>query len=673
MNEENSTISTNETTFLKRISEGFTYEVYQDFQEYIFQQYRRPTLVYMVGADNSIRPCRHRGDFNRGFCKFCRLIRNEPTKPSQIHCCAKKTFEFINNAIENDNPKKGKKCEKGDWGWHVCDLGLIDLSLPIRDVDNKTILAIVNVGNGRAEGDDILKAIHKRVDEITSDKGKQDYFPNLTEEELEKKAKELHELAEKIPVISDAKKIEIKAEIQEAINLMEFISTHTLQRGMLYEGEKFIQGIGLDRVNIDINKKTLWKKLRVALEKILEYLQLDSAVVYFTEYGDYTLMDRVITIPSSLEIVDSVMFKSYEDFNSLTKRNMVALPHVSNEFSWFDIKKCFGTQAAILFARRIVGGHLILIGFGYNDIRPKTFQRAILYEAIKSKIFRFLDGSFLGITLDHLMVETGHLLGRARGKVDAGWNKLKDININVSNSEEKERLDDAMCSIEAGSMRLHLIRANFYSFREGRRQLDEKILSQETFAAIPQIIMNSKLKNELEQCKKPKEIDIVAIIEGLKKYFDQEIKYSKLSELRLIKTCDIAKIKGSEDDLKLVFLNLFSNALKFSYADTYIEIYIRKKANQCVIEFVNLGVGVASDEQKQVFLPMVKSRFIDSVKRTEGLGLGLSYCRRIIENRYNGAIILKSRKVEKPKPERSEGDNWITTVTIFLPLFDEGE
>jgi signal transduction histidine kinase len=59
------------------------------------------------------------------------------------------------------------------------------------------------------------------------------------------------------------------------------------------------------------------------------------------------------------------------------------------------------------------------------------------------------------------------------------------------------------------------------------------------------------------------------------------------------------------------------------------------------------------------------------VRRIGGLGLGLSYCRRIIEDEFKGKISLNSWEVQKPQPRRFEGDNYITKVTVKLKLIEE--
>jgi signal transduction histidine kinase len=126
-------------------------------------------------------------------------------------------------------------------------------------------------------------------------------------------------------------------------------------------------------------------------------------------------------------------------------------------------------------------------------------------------------------------------------------------------------------------------------------------------------------------------------------------------------------VRGDENLLKLVFLNLFDNAIKFGYAGTYIEISVRVTRGQCIVSFGNLGVGVPADERERVFRRLTKARWKDPVRQIEGLGLGLFFCRQVIRHQFGGRISLSSREAAVPK-RRFEGDNWKTTVTIWLPL-----
>jgi signal transduction histidine kinase len=269
----------------------------------------------------------------------------------------------------------------------------------------------------------------------------------------------------------------------------------------------------------------------------------------------------------------------------------------------------------------------------------------------------------LGLELDYLMSETGHLMGRAWGKVYSGYDTLKDlVSLDSVSPEDTELMQLAMWNMEDGLVQLELIRQNFYAFRERRLgvniQESTQSMGDETTDIAP-------VRQTIEPAD---EVDVVALLQDLgplfrrlSDEFDQEVRFSMGSPS--------AVTRGPENSLRLVFINLFDNATKFSYGSTYIEITLTTSENQCVVIFANLGIGVAPDERRRVFRPLTKSRFKDPYRRIEGLGLGLSFCQKVIEDEFDGTIDIFSREVHTPH-RRFEGDNWLTTVTIRLPLWN---
>ena len=199
-------------------------------------------------------------------------------------------------------------------------------------------------------------------------------------------------------------------------------------------------------------------------------------------------------------------------------------------------------------------------------------------------------------------------------------------------------------------MRLELIRQNFYSF--GSHRINEK---EEYTAGIADNVQRAP-------------VDAPKVIRGMVSFFDRAAQEAKLKPIKYVWLCESAITLGRDHDLKLVFLNIFDNSLKFAYANTFIEISVFKESNYCTVDFKNLGIGVASDETDRVFRRLARSRYKDPSKRIEGLGLGLSYCRRIITEIFGGSIDLSSREASTPKPPRFEGDNWLTTVSVRLPI-----
>jgi signal transduction histidine kinase len=84
-----------------------------------------------------------------------------------------------------------------------------------------------------------------------------------------------------------------------------------------------------------------------------------------------------------------------------------------------------------------------------------------------------------------------------------------------------------------------------------------------------------------------------------------------------------------------VFINIISNAIKFSNNGSVIDIKVEDKNDLIVISVIDEGIGIPKDELNAVF-----SKFVQSSKSKSGAGgtgLGLSICKKIV-NDHRGRI-----------------------------------
>jgi signal transduction histidine kinase len=96
--------------------------------------------------------------------------------------------------------------------------------------------------------------------------------------------------------------------------------------------------------------------------------------------------------------------------------------------------------------------------------------------------------------------------------------------------------------------------------------------------------------------------------------------------------------------LERVFVNLLSNAFKFTPNDGRIELRMKRDDKFVLIELRDTGIGIAAKD-----LPHVFERFYMVVtpkaSRSEGTGLGLAICKTIVEQ-HGGMIGVESREGE---------------------------
>jgi len=96
-----------------------------------------------------------------------------------------------------------------------------------------------------------------------------------------------------------------------------------------------------------------------------------------------------------------------------------------------------------------------------------------------------------------------------------------------------------------------------------------------------------------------------------------------------------ADVLVDANKIKQVVSNLFSNVIKYSDADSTIEVVLEGEADQVQVSIQNQGVPIPKAELEHIFDPFIQS------SRTQtgagGTGLGLPICKKIIED-HSGRI-----------------------------------
>lgn len=89
-------------------------------------------------------------------------------------------------------------------------------------------------------------------------------------------------------------------------------------------------------------------------------------------------------------------------------------------------------------------------------------------------------------------------------------------------------------------------------------------------------------------------------------------------------------VKGHQTQLVQIFQNMLSNSLKFKSEQTpYIKLTCRTLNKNHLFTFHDNGIGIPSYERNQVFKLFKRGH---STLNYEGIGMGLSICKKIIEN-----------------------------------------
>lgn len=110
-----------------------------------------------------------------------------------------------------------------------------------------------------------------------------------------------------------------------------------------------------------------------------------------------------------------------------------------------------------------------------------------------------------------------------------------------------------------------------------------------------------------------------------------------------------------DSDLYHVFINIIKNALQAMPHGGRLKVEGDVTPRNIAIHFQDSGGGLTAEELEQIFQP-----FYSTKEGTQGLGLGLPICRKILE-RYAGQLMVESQP--------GQG----TRVTILLPRNVQGE
>lgn len=103
----------------------------------------------------------------------------------------------------------------------------------------------------------------------------------------------------------------------------------------------------------------------------------------------------------------------------------------------------------------------------------------------------------------------------------------------------------------------------------------------------------------------------------------------------------LPEIKGFKTELRLVFQNLLTNAIKFRKKDKnpIIHISAEKKGPEWEFTIKDNGIGIEEKFQDKIFIIFQR---LHNRKNYSGSGIGLAHCRKIVEL-HGGAIWVESK------------------------------
>lgn len=107
--------------------------------------------------------------------------------------------------------------------------------------------------------------------------------------------------------------------------------------------------------------------------------------------------------------------------------------------------------------------------------------------------------------------------------------------------------------------------------------------------------------------------------------FRDELKARQLN-LTVYNKLETGEVMMDEQKIRIVVVNLISNAIKYSYEEGDIQVFISQNATQISIRVADRGIGLKGIDQSKLF-----TRFYRGAREAEGFGIGLSYCKLLLE------------------------------------------
>jgi signal transduction histidine kinase len=182
-----------------------------------------------------------------------------------------------------------------------------------------------------------------------------------------------------------------------------------------------------------------------------------------------------------------------------------------------------------------------------------------------------------------------------------------------------------------------LIKKKYYSTFDdhGKKILDYVSTATVRMAnLIKGLLEFSRIGNKRETT----EVDCQELVKTIILDFEMALKTTNGS----IEVGDLPLVNGNPLELRMLFQNLISNGLKFKKLDVAPIVAVSFSESESHFHFCikDNGIGIDEDDYEKIFLIFQR---LHAVEEFEGTGLGLAYCRKIVEL-HGGRIWVNSIK-----------------------------
>lgn len=173
-----------------------------------------------------------------------------------------------------------------------------------------------------------------------------------------------------------------------------------------------------------------------------------------------------------------------------------------------------------------------------------------------------------------------------------------------------------------------------------REEFDELLAvaerSRKTLGEMVEVLLDYSLSHSGALPREPRDFSLKTLLKELRSEFLLPARDKGLL-VELSEPSSDAVINADPLQVRRIFLNLLTNALKFTEHGG-ITISLSVTDRRAIAVVADTGVGLKPEQIAQLFLPFVRHR-----RDRDGLGLGLTVCKRLVEIN-NGTIIASPRE-----------------------------
>lgn len=298
----------------------------------------------------------------------------------------------------------------------------------------------------------------------------------------------------------------------------------------------------------------------------------------------------------------------------------------------------------------------------------KDFQSNVKVSMIWCSSMILMWFIFAGLYVSRLF--TYHIYGISKtsialadGKLNARYlfkSKIKEIetlrhsmNYLGEKLERQDTIRKKLISDVSHEIRtpLQILQSNLEAMIDGIYPIDEEQMN----LLYKEVVRFGKLLNNLDLLKNVEESEskmnfrVINLNESLYEVYDSfkiVAKEKKINYHIKSSETELVMISADKDAMKQLWMNILSNAFKFTPEKGEIKVTTTMQHKECTIIVEDSGIGIAEEDLPYVFERMYRGD--KSRERYEGSGIGLTMVKNIVE-KHEGKVSIESKEGEYTK------------------------